>query len=234
MTQSPQVSVIIPTCGRSELLIECIVSILHNDFTDFEILVVDQDPRRTQETELANRFSGNPQIKYLFLDQANLSLARNKGIEHARGEIIVFVDDDVEVDPGWLRAYVEAFTSVQHDAPGVVAGQLEPLWLSPRPEWYPEEREFILGIYNCRGDELVPMPKGELPVGANFAALRKVIDKVGMFDESVGFSYARKGSTMIGGEDNLFALKPHLASPLRNGGQGLFQDLGLVGIGDNI
>ena len=208
MAQSPQVSVIVATAGRPQLLLECVESILHNDFTDFEIIVVDQDPEQSLERELSRMFNDDPRIVYLFLDYAGLSRARNRGVERARGEILVFADDDVGVEPGWLTAYVDAFATV-HPTPGVVAGLLKPLWPSPKPEWLPEEREYLLGIYD-KGDQLTHMPQGDLPIGANFAVIRRVVDDVGGFDERVGFSHARKAS-MIGGEDSLFSLRAQQA-----------------------
>lgn len=204
MVQAPRVSVIIPTCGRPEWLLECVESILCNDFTNFEILIVDQDPTQSLKTELSKKFNDDPRIVYLFLDEAALDKARNMGIEHACGEILVFADDDVEVRPGWLRAYVDTFTRIQ-PPPGVVGGRLDPLWLSPKPEWLPEEREYLLGIYN-KGNELMPMPEGDLPIGANFAVLRQTVDKIGKFDERIDYSYARRTS-MISGGDSLFSLK---------------------------
>lgn len=205
MALPPAISVIIPTCYRPELVIDCITSILQNDFTDFEILVVDQDPAKTLKTKLLYKFGDEPRILYFFLEVAALDCARNMGIDYARGQIIVFADDDVEVDKGWLRAYVDAF-SIQ-PAPGIVGGCLEPLWLHPKPEWLPEERAYVLGIYNNNNcDKLVPMPDSDLPIGANFAVLREVIDKVGRFDERLDYSYSRKASMLSGG-DSLFALK---------------------------
>lgn len=120
---------------------------------------------------------------------------------------MIFCDDDVEVAPDCLQAYYEAFTGVQ-PVPGVIAGQVEPLWLAPKPQWYPDEehREHLLGLYGNRGDRLIRMPEGELPVGANFAILRDIVNKIGWFDERVGFSYHRQ-HPMIGGEDSLFTLK---------------------------
>jgi glycosyltransferase involved in cell wall biosynthesis len=201
---TPKVSVIIPTCGRPELLLECVASIVRNDFTDFEILVVDQDPTQGLRVKLSEKFDAVPRIVYLFLDEAALDKARNKGIEHARGDILVFIDDDVEVDVGWLGAYVNAFTGIQ-PPPGVVGGRLDPLWLCPRPDWYPEEKEYLLGIYQ-RGGELAPMPEPDLPIGANFAVLRQCVDEVGRFDERMDYSYARKFSRLSGG-DSLFCLR---------------------------
>lgn len=200
----PRLSVIIPTCGRIPLLLECVQSILRNDFTDYEVLIVDQEHGSALPAALAGRFGNDPRLVYLWLEEASISRARNLGISRARGEILIFADDDIVVDPGWLRAYVEAFEAPAVP-PGAVAGRLDPCWLVPRPAWFPEDREYLLGIYN-RHDRFMPMPEHDLPIGANFAVLRKVADEVGPFDERIGYSYARRDS-MIGGEDSLFSLR---------------------------
>jgi glucosyl-dolichyl phosphate glucuronosyltransferase len=201
MTIPPKVSVIIPTCGRPKLLLECIASIIRNDFADFEVLIIDQAPARTLQSELSATFT-DTRLRYFSLDEAALDKARNKGIAEAGGEIIVFVDDDVEVEQDWLRAYVEAFGDIE-PTPGLVGGPVDPLWLSPKPNWLPEERQYLLGIYN-QGNNLIPT--SVLPIGANFAIRRPIINQVGKFDERLDYSYARKTSLLSGG-DSLFCLK---------------------------
>jgi glucosyl-dolichyl phosphate glucuronosyltransferase len=190
------------------MLLECVASILQNDFQDFEVIVVDQEPGRDLEEVLARRFNADSRLVYLFLDEANLSRARNLGVKHARGHILVFCDDDTEVEKGWLRAYMEAFEACGQ-VPAVVGGRLDPLWLAPKPDWLPRSKEYLLGIYSkSEGLDLLPGP--ELPIGANFAVHRKVMDTVGFFDERIGYSYTRKRG-MIGGEDSLFSLRARQA-----------------------
>jgi glycosyltransferase involved in cell wall biosynthesis len=205
---TPAVSIIIPTCGRPQMLLDCVASILRNDFQDFEIIIVDQDRERTLQAELARRFDGDGRLVYLVLDEASASRARNLGIRHARGQILVFSDDDTEVDPDWLRAYIEAFGACG-DEQVMVTGRLDPMWLVPRPRWLPEGKEYLLGIYN-KQDGLMPMPEHEQIISANFAAYRKAVEAIGCFDERLGYSYARKRS-MIGGEDSLLSLRARQA-----------------------
>lgn len=196
---------ILPTCRREALVLECLRSVLAGDFQDFEALVVDQDPARTLEAALASAFPGEARVRYLWIDVMALDRARNAGLDAARGRILVFVDDDVEAEPRWLRAYVEAFAATP--TPGAVAGRLEPRWLEPRPAWLPEEREYLLGIYNrLPGGAPAPLPGEHLPIGANFAVLRSVAEEVGRFDEELDFSYSRRAS-MISGGDSLFCLR---------------------------
>jgi GT2 family glycosyltransferase len=187
------------------MLLDCVTSILQNDFQDFEIIIVDQDRPRTLQTHLARRFNNDARLVYVVLDEASLSRARNLGIHHARGHILVFSDDDTEVGPRWLRAYIEAFDALGKE-PAVISGRLDPIWLAPKPGWLPPRREYLLGIYNPHDGPIpIPMPGTDLPVGANFAVHRKVMEAVGPFDERLGYSYARKRG-MIGGEDSLFSL----------------------------
>ncbi len=185
------------------MLLDCVASILRNDFQDFEIIIIDQDLDRTLLTELDRRFDRDGRLVYLVLEEPHASRARNLGIRHARGHILVFSDDDVEVEPDWLRAYIAAFDACGEE-PVVVGGRLDPLWLAPRPDWLPEAKEYLLGIYN-KYDRLMLMPEHDQPIGANFAVHRKVMDAVGPFDERLGPSYARK--RLIYGEDALFALR---------------------------
>jgi GT2 family glycosyltransferase len=204
---SPAVSVIIATCDRPQFLLDCVASILRNDYQDFEIIIVDQARERTLRTALDQRFNGEGRLVYLALDEANASLARNLGIERARGDILVFSDDDVEVESGWLSAYIAAFDACAAE-PVVVAGRLDPLWLGPRPRWLPEAKEYLLGIYN-KHDGLSLMPEPDLPIAANFAVHRKVVDAVGPFDARFGPSYTHK--RMIFGEESLFSLRARRA-----------------------
>jgi GT2 family glycosyltransferase len=197
--------VILPTCGREALVVECVRSILAGEFADFELLVVDQDPARTLGEVLAEAFPGEGRIRCLWIDVMALDRARNAGLDEARGEVVVFADDDVEVDRGWLGAYLDAFGS--SPTPGAVAGRLDPRWLEKRPGWLPDEREYILGIYNRLPEGRVSvLPDEQLPIGANFAVLRSVAEAVGRFDEALDFSYSRRAS-MISGGDSLFCLR---------------------------
>lgn len=204
MLPAPYASVIIPTCRRPALALACVKSILGNDFADFEILVVDQDPTKRLKTELEQQFPNEARLVYLSHECVALDHARNMGIDRARGAIMIFVDDDVEVEPDWLRAYVEAFTTVK-PMPGIVAGRITPRWVEPRPNWLPEEKETLLGLYDHAG-ELRPLPEGDLPIGANFAVLRQAVDEGSRFDERLDYSYARWASMLSGG-DSFFSRK---------------------------
>ncbi len=208
VTSAPQVSVVIPTFGRSELLLNCVASIIGGCYEDYEILVIDQDPTQQLRHGLTQRFPGECRLRYFFLDRAGASRARNLGLQEARGEIVAFIDDDAIADRIWLQAICEAFETFQ-PPPALIAGRIDPAWPGKRPQWYPQDCEYLLGLYNI-GDELCPMPEHDQPIGANMAGLRQAILALGGFDENLGPNYFRK-RPMVTGEDALLGRRARQA-----------------------
>jgi GT2 family glycosyltransferase len=208
MAQSPQVSVIIPTCGRPGLLLQCVDSILKGSYESFEILVIDQNANQTLKQSLVQQFLNETRLKYFFLDKAGASRARNFGVKKAKGEIVAFIDDDAVADPGWLSAIADTFSTVR-PIPALIGGCIKPLWPQARPNWYPTEREYLLGLYNI-GDELCPLPEHDQPIAVNMAGLREVIIALGGFDEHLGPNYFRK-HPMITGEDAILGQRARRA-----------------------
>ncbi|WP_413111979.1 glycosyltransferase family 2 protein [Thaumasiovibrio sp. DFM-14] len=95
-------SIIIPTFNVYNEIAECIDSLYNQTFTNFEVIVVD-DNSKDGTSELLNKLS----LKYGFkVHYLELSLgpgnARNKGVEHAQGDYIIFVDGDDKLSPGLL------------------------------------------------------------------------------------------------------------------------------------
>ncbi len=104
------ISVIIATYGREQALIDSINDVLKQDYLAFEIIVVDQTAHHQLETDrFLNQMAEWGKIKLFKLDWASLPGARNYGVRRAKGEIIVFVDDDVELPTGYLAAHAKNY-----------------------------------------------------------------------------------------------------------------------------
>lgn len=200
----PFISVIIATLNRTHYLEKCLQGMLANTYDKYEIIIVDQGKDNRTKELIDGQFSRGDRIRYLHTDTTGLSHARNLGWKKARGELIAFIDDDAVPVNGWLEAYAKVFSEID-PIPAVAGGKLEPVWEAPKPKWYPKEREFLLAIYDI-GDEIKPFPDFELPIGANFAILKKILEDIGGFDDRVGFNDSRKKS-MIAGEDTLIGLR---------------------------
>jgi hypothetical protein len=114
------VSVVLNTYNRSALLARAIRSVLAQSFADFELVVVDDDSVDSTADVVAS--FADPRITFARQDHAGLSASRNRGAALASGEWIVFLDDDDEVEQGWLAAFEPALAD---DVGIVFAGHLK-------------------------------------------------------------------------------------------------------------
>lgn len=127
-------------------------------------------------------------------EKLGLSNARNRALQEARGEYILFMDDDETPDPAWLRSHESAMRESHPDALG---GRIEVLFEDgERPAWLQDELLGFLGKLD-HGEERW-LTKPDTPIfGGNFAFHRTVFERIGNFDTGLG----RQGKVNIGGED---------------------------------
>src|SRR5215471_11045546 len=92
---SPAISVVIPSRQRPPMLLKCVESVLAQTWQDLEIIVVlDGDTAGSAEL-LRSHFYGEPRIRILeSAERQGASVARNRGVQAARGKWIAFQDDD--------------------------------------------------------------------------------------------------------------------------------------------
>lgn len=103
----PEISVIVPVYNVEQYLAECISSILSQTFTDFELLLVD-DGSPDRCGEICDEYAGkDKRVRVFHQENAGLSCARNKGLEHASGTYIAFVDSDDYVGTDYLKHLYE-------------------------------------------------------------------------------------------------------------------------------
>jgi len=111
MSHGPFVSVVIPTYNRSRQVIAALESVLGQTYVELEVIVVDDGSTDgTGETiqQLINQQAGHGKpIRYFFQPNQGQSVARNKGIERARGELIAFLDSDDVWFPEKLELQVQ-------------------------------------------------------------------------------------------------------------------------------
>jgi len=200
---TPRISVVVATCARTESVIRCVRSILACEYDGFDVIVVENAPRRSATARaLAESFPGEPALKYLEEPRVGSSHTRNTGLAWATGEIVAFTDDDIVVDRGWLRAIADAFV------PGVgcVTGLIMPLSLDNDVQAMFERfaafgkgftrREFSIDDQSIEYNRLLPYAAGHLGSGANMAFRTSLARELGGFDPVLG-----PGTPTLGGED---------------------------------
>jgi len=118
LRSEPLMSVVLPTRRRPELLRRAIDSVLAQQYTNWELLVVDDggdaDSRAVADDAADNR------IRWMGIMHQGPGAARNMALATASGEIIAYLDDDNVMDPAWLRSVVWAFE--QHPKIDVLYG----------------------------------------------------------------------------------------------------------------
>lgn len=123
MNDAKFISVVIPTLNRDEELRGTIRYFLEEeDYRPFELIIIDQSDHHSAETlKLLQRYSSR--IIYKKADYKNLPKARNDGARMAKGEIIVYVDDDVEPKKGFLKNHAAPYAEA--NVCGVAGAVLE-------------------------------------------------------------------------------------------------------------
>ncbi len=111
---APSVSVVVVSRARPGELRRCLLGLFQLDYPAFEIVLV-ADPLGLRAAE-ASGYQGR--IKTVAFDEANISAARNLGIQAAAGEIVAFIDDDAVPEPAWLTHLSAAFEADDVEAAG--------------------------------------------------------------------------------------------------------------------
>jgi glucosyl-dolichyl phosphate glucuronosyltransferase len=196
------ISVVIATRDRAALLEATLKAICEQESPGcpFEILVVDNgsvDSTATVVAEAARR--SRVPVSYLTEKKSGKSHALNTAVGHARGDLLALTDDDVLPSPGWLAAFARAFSETGAD---YAAGRILPLWEAPPPRWMTPSLHGVLAIPDggTRRATLRGTQDDVMPIGANMAIRRSVLESVG------GWNTQLK-NTLRTGEDHEFALR---------------------------
>jgi GT2 family glycosyltransferase len=193
----PLVSIIIPTRNNREFLKKCIESILKKTgYKNFEISVVDNNSDAPETVNYLSELQSKKRVDILSDEREfSFSAINNRAAKNAKGEFLLFLNDDTEViHPEWLAEMVQI--AVQ-DRVGVVGAKL----------WYPgytlQHGGIILGIKGVAGhahkhfDKLNQGYLGRANLIQEFSAVtgacmlvkKELFTRVGGFDETLAIAY---------------------------------------------
>ena len=158
-------TVVMCTVGSCDMLEDAVRAILAQDHQRFTLVVVDNAPHTGLTRE---KLAGidDTRLSIVSASRPGLSRARNRGVLAARGEVIVFTDDDAIVDPHWLTAMIDPFTASPYVA--ATTGIALPL-------------------------ELFPITTARVGAGVCMAMRRDVLMEVGPFDPALGAGTSTRG-----------------------------------------
>lgn len=134
MTASVGWSLIVPSYNGSDTLPACLEALadVRPPSEGLEIIVVD-NASSDGTSDLLRSFAERTGALFLSEPRRGKSFALNHAIERARGDFLIFLDDDIIPVPGLAEAYAQA--AAAFPAAGVFAGQLRPSWRAVPPAW---------------------------------------------------------------------------------------------------
>jgi len=172
----PSATVVIPTYNRPNLALSLAKNI-RRFYPTIEIIIVDQECQNPPAEKELKKLK----VKYFNLSQANTSKAKNTGIKAAKGEIVIFFDDDVELTKETIKNHLQAYSDpTVVGTAGRVINDYEPLPKHTDVETGKTNflgTKFLLQFWSTKEQNI------DFPYGCNMSFKKKFLEKVGGFDE---------------------------------------------------
>lgn len=180
------VDIIISTRNRKEIVIQTVEKLLEQEYPDYRVIVCDQSDNPSEHLQRITQ--SHPNLVYHVAETRGLPAGRNEGLKLSESEIVIFVDDDIVPEPGFIKGHVLAY---ENDSVGGTAGKV----IETRPEMNRPVPVKNIGKVNYwigeiyRGfthDHAVYIDSAQ---GVNMSFKRIVLDKTGGFDTRYGGSF---------------------------------------------
>lgn len=173
------ISMIIPAYNAEQTIRETIQSVLEQTFSDFEIIVID-DGSNDRTSDIIQKIA-DPRLKCFSYTNGGSSVARNRGISHAKGEFIAFLDADDLWTPDKLELQIEALQ--KHPEAGVAYSWTYFLYENKHLS-YADTSSFYEG--DVYAELLI---KNFLHNGSNPLIRKQAIDAIGLFKTTMSQTF---------------------------------------------
>ena len=210
------ISVVVPTLNRAELLSRTIDHIQSQTVSRdrYEVIVVDNNSTDDTQLVLAEKADEYPNLRFTRQTQPGAAAARNAGMACAEGDLILFIDDDIEADPELIEGHLRHHS--EHSDVSVVG--------TIRTQWETTRIPFLRYFRDRRIYNPYSVTNGRMDFSCyhtgNVSTPRDMLNAIGGFDErfavygmediELGYRLERIGSTMIAAGD---AIGTHHYSP---------------------
>ncbi len=145
-------SVVICTFNRLAMLRDAVESCLRDGSrrgTAFEVVIADNSPSGHASAFAAGLAAAGRPVRWAPASPPNISVARNAGLRAAGAELVAFLDDDLQVEPGWLDHLIDTLAQTGAD---VAVGPVRPRFAAGAPpDWDPAASRFT---------RVLPVPSG--------------------------------------------------------------------------
>lgn len=201
MNNLPLITIAICTFNRAGYLSDTLrdLSVQTADRNLFELIVIDNNSS-DHTPAICDQFrKKNPELRFKSVreERQGLSHARNRAVEESVSGVLLFIDDDVRIEPGYTESalrYLEKYPDA--DCAG---GRIFVSFDDNDPGWIPDELMPMFGLHDL-GERVKKYPPNNFPRGGNMLIKREVFHECGLFDTELG----RKGSVLMGSEEKAF------------------------------
>ena len=195
-----KLSVIVCTCGKSEVLEECMQSLCNQEDArgEYEILLVDNAQFETDYAAYIQTLKQrhlSAELRYVRMPLPGLSRARNAGLWAAVGENLLYIDDDAVAAPDLVRRMNDCFDA--HPEAGVIGGEVALVVPRDVPPELVEGRRGLWSEFLIGTDYREVKQPHEFPFGACFGVRTQALMQLGGFRSE----YGRVGDGYDGGEE---------------------------------
>lgn len=190
------VAVAIPTYRRERVLVDTVRQVLAQDPPPDEILIVDQTEEHEPETaSFLGREDAAQRVRWIRHDPPGVPGARNRALAEAKSEVVLFIDDDVRLPPGFVQRHAANYADPNVVAVGGRVVQARRDWQMPRRR-RPWPRRLDVLYFRPDGQERV---SGVATFqGANHSIRRSFAMAVGGYDENfVGWAFREESDLAL-------------------------------------
>ena len=164
----PRVSVVVAAHNAGATIGDCLESLRHLRYPDYEVIVVDDG-----STDDTSRIAARYPVRAITTPARGVGAARNEGLRAATGELIAYIDSDARADPDWLSYLAVAYADSDASAIG-----------GPNPV-PPEDNWIAKCVYRSPGGPTQVMlddRRAEHIPGCNMSFTRQALESIGGFD----------------------------------------------------
>lgn len=189
------ISVIICTYNRADFLKLALQSLVEQNCSDFNVIVIDNNSSDHTEKVCDVFLNSDLKLFYYKEEKVGLSHARNRGVLEAKSDYVAFMDDDCIASSDWVK---EFYNCVSKGAPCIFGGPVLPFYFHNVNNWFKDEYHTF--EFGSQSKDLL---YEETLIGANFFVKRSVFDSVGFFRPDLGM----KGEEILYSEETEFQLR---------------------------
>jgi GT2 family glycosyltransferase len=203
--KAPLISIIILNFNGEKFLNSCLLSVLGTKYSNFEVVFID-NASTDSSLEMVKKTFGNDKRLRIFRSTQNLGFSGGNlfGFSHARGDYIVFLNNDTIADPYWLAALVNAMEKDQTiGLAGSTILSIDGKKLRGAGGLWSDYLLFMhpIGSGKRADFEFLPVFEVSFASGCSMIAKKNFLDEIGLFDPEIPYNY----------DDTLLSLKTWLA-----------------------